>query len=476
MGARLGVAGLMVVAALGVARGPARAAAVDDAAAKARDDLVDDLWHVVVWARGKKITGFRHRLCGRILRIDPDHRRARGILGYHQESKDGPWSRDPDYEEPPDFDVGRIPEAKEREAKALAAYRDRVLAALDEAPDLDDGDRQRVLEGLIDFLPDDATLRRPLGHVEFEGHWVLPETVSGIERRKELDALARNALASVRDDIRPYPPGRTVGWKTAFQTDDRVVIGNVDAPVGLKALLLAEAGDRLCRRLFGSRDYREDVAGAARMILLQSRDTAKELARNLGVDAAFLRDMDAVSATSLPDGRYLAYWRDPMLTETGGLRRVISTYVGVIARPKERGWMTEGIGQRITWYVSGRHGAPYVSLAGTGRLRAEEDDAVSLPRRPADWPQAAARVLTTEGPRALSIVLTKSLNGMERRDVLVAYGLATYLLEARPKRLVPFVRISARSHDAEEVCRKGLGADVASTAWRVRRWLLEIPR
>jgi hypothetical protein len=65
------------------------------------------------------------------------------------------------------------------------------------------------------------------------------------------------------------------------------------------------------------------------------------------------------------------------------------------------------------------------------------------------------------------------LNAMQPRDVLLAYGLAAYLMEAKPEHFVKFVRATADRTDAEGIVEDVLGVDLPFLAWRLRRWLLE---
>ena len=247
--------------------------------------------------------------------------------------------------------------------------------------------------------------------------------------------------------------------------------GTVDPRFSLQALVNMELGDLLGAQLFGAQ---KRVPGPEVSILLNNRREAREHARRKRESESTLKDIEDVSALWLDSGEYMAYWTDESYRVLGGLRGVIDSYLDRTFRGHKRGWITEGIGQRLTYTVTRQHGANYVSLSATERYQDEDEDADFLPDEPSAWPHAAAKVLERDGPKRLAAVLTMRLNAMKAGDVLVAYGLAAYLLEARPDLFLSFVKTSAEKNDANAICEEALGADVATVAWRIRRWLLQV--
>lgn len=444
---------------------------VERAIERAETRLVDKLESITEWARGKRITGFIHRLCRRILTLDPDNRRARGLLQYRRSSRGGPWVQSADYVEPPDWNTARLPKAEERVTAALATFRDTVFDVLDEAENVTPEQREAVLDRLVDLLPEDATLRRSRGDVEHEGRWVLPETVVGERVRAERAALVERVSRTVKPTIRPDEEALKLDWPMGFRTNRRRVYGNVDPLCGIEALLNMEIGDAVCSDLFGPS---KRICGPRLSILLTSRDEARALVQRMVVGTVTTQNLDQVSAMTLPSGEYLAYWQKSLYTRLGGLRSVIDSYLMYAFPGHQRAWITEGIGQRITWYVGADHGALFVSLERTERLRADGESGVVLPEHAAAWPRAAAAVLERDGPRRLAAVMTMRLNAMQVPDILVAYGLAAYLLEARPEHFLPFARATVRMSDANAAVEETLGVDMGTLSRRLRRWLLEI--
>jgi hypothetical protein len=440
--------------------GPARAGEPDDPLAKARAAAVSRLETVATWADGQRVAGFRDEVFERILLLDPDHRRSRAALRYAKASKGAPWVQSA-YRRPPNWNVGLLPEGERRLAAALGAYRDEVLAQVAEG---DAERRERAQDDLLDLMPEDETLRRSLGHVRHRGTWVLPETVTGEETRAKHLARARRLRQEAAAGIGPYLEGLAAGWARAVRVGSWRAVGSSTDDIE-SSLALAAAGDAFCGPIFGD----DDEDRVRELVILESREEARRFLAKAAPN--LLRDVDAVSGMPLGDGRFLSYHADRTRRRTSGLRNAIGLHL-----PREktasRGWISEGLGQRLCWYVAGQHGPSFVKLEGTDRGKTSEEDG-PLPDDPTHWLPAAGRVLGTRGAERVTSVLTMSLNAMGRSDVLASYALSAYLLEARPDSLLDFCEASLRSHDAAKVIEETLGSDPGSLARRVRRYALE---
>ncbi len=458
------------VLALGAAPDFARADELDTAMKRANKKLTSRLVSITKWAAGKRISGFRHRTFELILTIDPDHARARGVLGFKRKGKDGPWVKKKGVSEPPDWAVNLVPKGEEKIKKALTSYREDVITALDMDPAPNPARHEAIMETLVDLLPDDAVLRERNGDVFFEGRWVLPETASAIKRRKELRALGRELTKKAFLHVVEDPKIISNNWRSAWKSDQRWVFGVVHHDESRDIISSMEAAAGICAHLFGEP---EDPLGPLQTIVLTDRDQAREIVSRNPKWRTTLAELDMVSGLHLPTGEYMVYRSNRAKRRTGPVRQVIQSGLRRRFPGKSRGWITEGIGQRLTWYTTGFHGPFMVSLARTERLTVDEEEP-ELPDSARAWPRAAAKVLTKEGPRCVAAVLTKRLNAMRASDILVAYGLAAFLIETRPKQFVKFAEATKAGHDAEEIVRTTLGADdVAMLTRRLRRWLME---
>lgn len=439
--------------------------------AKADKRLVSHLMAVTKWAAGKRINGFRHDVFRLILQVDPDHKRARGVLGYKRQGRDGPWVRKKEYKEPANWGTGFLAKAKERLQGGLERWRDDLFDALEADPAPEAERHDLVLERLLDLLPQDAAVRERCGHVQHEGRWVLPETAAALPRRAELRALAP-ALAREKARqavVDPEPIGN--GWKSAWKTKSRRVYGAIRIQETRSIITAMDVADAVCTKILGPS---KKVRGPKQTIILTSRKEARRIVAREPEWRSALKDVEHVRGLILPTGEYLVYRSDAKNRLLGPVRQVVDSGLDRRFRGKARGWISEGIGQRITWYVTGHHGPNFVSLNRTERLTGTEET-VELPDDPRAWPAAAAAVLAHEGGARIAALLTKRLNAMTAADVLAAYGLAAYLMEARPESFLRFTEATAKGHDAQAIIRETLGADhAAMLARRLRRWLLEV--
>jgi hypothetical protein len=476
--AALLVLGFLVAAPGAGADGAARAP-LEPALARARAALVGRLEALASWTEDKRLGGFRHRVFRTILAIAPDHPRARGGLKYSRRSKKEPWVQAQDYVEPPDWGAGHLPEAERRRTEALERHRDDVLAALD-AADAPRDRRTQEEERLIDLLPDDAVLRRPRGDVEQGGRWVLAETPRSIARREELLAWGRAAEELGRSRTRPDPEAAARNWDVGFRSPARAIFGQVELEElpaltavvqdAEDAVTWMEGIDHLVRRLVGGP---EDATYPRVLYFFPSRDRAR---RWLETHAKF-RDrldlLDRLTGLALPDGAYLTFGDPPGGISVLAARLVASGRLRRRFHDRSRGWIGEGLGQRLVWYGLRRHGASFVNVDQTDRGAGAEQGAAHAPATPEAWLSAASAVLDEGGPARLSALLTRQLNAMTTADVLLAYGLAAYLLEAQPTLLVPFLEANTSGDDAVAQVREVFDLGVAELAWRLRRWLRE---
>lgn len=463
---------LVLGALLGIVLGPRAgdAGPLDDQLAEARRALVRELEAVATWCHQNQVFAARDRTYEAILRVDPDHARSRASLKYTR-AKKGPWERRDEYKAPSDWNKGLAPEAAKRLAGALAGYRTRIeeiVAAQGEA--LRPQRRVAIQEGLVDLLPDDPDLRRSRGDVEHGGRWLLPETVEGIERRTHIAAMARKASEDVSPP-QPDPDAAASGWRAGVRTARFEVYG--DAPEaecrGVASLL--EAGHGFLGSLLGP----VNAAPTPRQILIfDDPNRARRWLMAQGADhLEAQRTFEHVTAVWIPNGANMRYHPDPVARRMGAARQLLQRGIGVrFEGDRDRGWISEGLGQRLCWHLAGRHGAAFVNIGRTERATDRGEGAL-LPDPEQPWLPAAARALAEDPAPKIHAVLTMRLNAMRVEEVLVAYALAAYVLEGRPEGLAPLLKATLTLDDADRQSLDAFGVDADTLAWRVRRWVLE---
>ena len=447
----------------------AQADELDAALAKAERKLVSHLNSLVKWGAGKRVSGFRHRVYRLILQFSPDDKRARGVLLYKRKGKKGPWVQDPEYAEPADFAKGTLAKAEARQRVALQKYRDAVLEAIDASGDPESPGASAAFKSLLAIFPQDGVLRRRLGDVEVDGAWLMPETVAARKRRMQIAAVIAKIEFKAGEGIEreeALQGGHSVtGWRTA----DRRVWSTFGSDAGKKCLRAMNAADLFCTHLLGKI---KSTRGPEFSVLFNDHEFMRTFLASSPKWKSALDDLKYVSSVHLADGTLLTYDKTARRHQLSLTRQVVGGGLAMYFRGSSRGWITEGVGQRITWYLQGAHGPSFVSLEKTERHRSGAHD--KLPSEAGNWTQVAARVLQRDGPARLAAVLTKRLNAMGAADVLVAYGLAAFLMETRPEDFLSFTKATVKGHDMDSIVKKTLGADDVAMLTRVlQRWLTE---
>ena len=462
---------LLAVALLGPVR-PAAAESLDEAVAKADRTLISELKSLTKWAAGKRINRFRHDVFEMILKVDPDDRRARGVLQYKRRKKSGRWVQDREYRQPANWGTAALPKAEAKRQEALEAWRDALLHAVEQWCPETDPRREPLLDRVASLLPQDAKVNELRGLILYEDRWVLPDTATAIQARKEIASFLTRATPKVLERITPLEEAIKKGWSTAWESRTRKVLGTVPSEHGKEHLLAVELADLLCDRLLGSLPGPR-VRIPTKCIFLSSQSEAEQMARSEPKWEASVQDLQRFRSCLLPGGVVLSYRTNPEEARSSCVRRLIQFGLYAAVGSHERGWITEGVGQRLTWYVLGYHGPNYISTEQTEAQRQAGSGGV-LPHDDKRWNRAAARVLEKDGARRVVAVLTMRLNAMQPADVLVAYGLAAFLLETRPKQFLPFLKASAKRHDVDAIIQETLGADDAKMlTFHLQRWLEE---
>ncbi|MBL9088246.1 MAG: hypothetical protein JNM10_13985 [Planctomycetia bacterium] len=419
------------------------------------------------WCDRQRLFGSRDRVFARILALEPDHARARAGLKFSRDAG-GRWVRRTPYTAPPDWNRGLVAQADEKIAAALAGYRDAVTASV-AGDDVPLARRELALDALVDLLPDDRVVRELRGDVLDGGTWKMQESVDGARRRAELRA---EAVAARRAFSARRPADGTGGWTSGLVASGIRLYSTLHATVVEDVLRDTVVADAVARAALVTPP---DAGAPVRVLyVLDDREQALAfIARDAKNPAQAVAEARLVSGFWLDGESYVAYHADPVwraracprVAVDGELRRAFPRAVG--------GFVVEGVGQRLGYLALDAHGPPFVTIEGTDRPGADEDESEPLPKNPREWMPRAARVLQADGGRRLAVVLSARLNAMTPANVLAAYALAAYLLEARPDTLKPLVDALVESADAAKVVEDVLGGDLASLAVRVRRYALE---
>jgi hypothetical protein len=439
------------------------------ALAAARKQLVAGLEAVAEWCNTNRVQRERDAAYGVILSLVPEHARARAALRYTRDPKTQAW-RQIDYVQPRNRSVGHVPEARRRRREVQEPYRDAVLQAVEvEGEALSVRRREELLERLLDAMPEDEILRRKLGHIKHEDRWLLPESVAGLRRRQELREGRVRGDELSRERSKPSLLGMTPGARVR----DLAAWATTDQWEGGAAVNMMQQAELMGRLALGRAP--EDRLQLRALLMGSLAEARAFLARDPSVGTALLASMKDVSSVWTPGGLLVCYasgseQRDSAVMRQAGALVLNSLHQG----DRPRGWIVEGIGQRLCWHGFGRHG---LSRFAFERAEAQGGDDVTgrarLPPVAVSWLAAAGAVLEEDPVPIVATLLTRPLDAMDVRDVLAAYALGAYLLEGRPDALASLVEASTSLDDSGAQVRQALGVDLATLAWRVRRWVRE---
>ena len=442
---------------------------LDKEIAKQEKRLLSSLRSLLKWSANKRISGFRHVLYGRVLTLKPNDRSARRALGYTREGS-GRWKRDPDYTAPKNWDLRRVKEGEQRLEKLYTAYRDKVVAAMEACDDLDSGRRSRIVDRVLELYPEDTTLREARGEIEYDGRWVLPETIDAIERREEIAEHVSQLWKRAQNKIRRDREEQDRGWTAAYKLEGRDIVGMVSDREVRTSILYLVVGYKAMSDVLDMELKGDKIIGPTSAILLPDRKSARVVARLNNYGKKTRTQMEVVSGLYLEDGKtVMLYGRDATKRMLGPLSYAIGAHISVRFNWPERGWLREGLRQRLIYLVSGKHGAHQISMRATEQYTGDDDTV--LPDDPDEWLEAAAQLLYEKGEARVARVLTARLNAMTSADVLVAYGLAAYLIEARPDLAFDFMLATTKGHNVAAIVKKHLGADLTTVVDRLRVWL-----
>lgn len=471
-----GTAGVFALAALAAGATGASAQAADLAAreAVARAALVKELEGYADWCTGKDLFLERQKALELVLELEPEHAEAHKILG-HVRAKDGSWSPPARPKTFRDHDKVALAEAPARFQAATSGYTAAMLALL-ETGNLAGEARERAAREALRFDPDNPRVHALLGEVHGDKGWVLPETVRAKERREVLRGLVKAALEGV-------PPAQPVELN-AREKAIPLAFSAVAAP-GIRAVGTAgtEELQLACLAVSALEKLLQDVFASKYAL---PEDTTLFLLSDPLHKAAFVEHHPAIA----PDQR--AYFdklecggvqgTSDFAAWTGDTQRRIDAVVrlsmaywlaGAFQVQVDHGWIFEGLGlyltrslvrTRLTW------------LAQPSAVLAPEQD-LALRQRLMDpetnWMDEALRLFVDGRVPKLTELVTKSASQLTTEDVLYAYALTTYLLEARAEAVGTMLRRLGTGYARAQGFQEAVGMDAASFERHMERWLRE---
>ncbi len=468
----------------GVGPTPAATAAIrpapgelEDARRAARERLVLRLTELADWCSKKKLYASRSGVFEALIHFDPDHTEARRGLGYKR-GRDGEWIPPKKSKEPRDWDKAAAREFPERRTALVVEYREEMLQLLERfAETLTEADRESIFADILFADPDDARVHELRGEVKVDDAWVLVQTSRAATRRTQLKERVVEAFASAPKPQRTEPNEREqalgIEWTAVFATPEVRSLGTGDESEIERMVTAMHATRAYFNGAFGCEASYPDPLTV--FTLPRASDKLAFLMGHPSIDAEYRKFLMDLDGSGIQGSGDLAHWApDERRRLDGMVRQAIGWLLaGEYGIGTKQGWIFEGfglymtrelVGTRLTWFVR-----------ESKYLTPEEDQALKarLMDSRANWMNEAHKLFTSDKPTKLQFMLGKTVNQLTTEDMLYAYVLAAFLLEAESEKLPELIRKIGAGSTSQEAFQLVFGLDVRQLDERVKRWLSE---
>ena len=429
------------------------------------------------WCSDQKLRGERDRAYAGLLRLTPDHKRARRVLKYTR-GKDGNWRRR-SYRAPSlTTDDERGADVARRLSKAAVALRASV-AALRSDTQVPVATREAAVRELAQIIYSDAKVRAWNGEVLLGTQWVLQETAVALKEGKALRTAILKAFAEqphpdaaeVQDDDKPYVARFAQGAQNNFVR----VLAMRGAATSVESARVFAAAHTAFTRAIGAEPI---PTVRPRLFLFNSKtDGLRALGNHPSVNPAYLKWAGGLTSAWTPSGAMVFVWAAdrPRRTEWC-LRQALQLHLRTTLKINEkRGWAYEGVGHWMSGAMLGTHHSWYVRRDGYGNSAGSRDARLAQLQEPnAGWMKVGASLAKSKEWPDLRVMLGRGINTMSVDELLASYLLARFLIEGRPGQVHDVLTDVGAGVAPDAWCERRLGVSLPTLDRRLRRWVGEM--
>lgn len=454
-----------------------RADEFDALYAQERTRVATDIAAYAKWCGKNGAKGSRDRAYEALLLFEPGHKNARRLLKYRWDKKSDAWVRRGKYTHPADRPGPAAEEATGRWRDLTELHARNVLKLIET---IKDTRRAQALENLLLVAPDSFAARRENGELRVGDRWVLIETTTAPERRREIEQAARQALERApkpgAEDLNaedrkfgvPFPGawrGRT--WRGA---------GNVPQTEVQATVRVADAARPLFDAVFGGLNTKTGVVLNFYLLAGGKRAAEAALKKHPGYTDADREFAMALSGSWVPESYAFITWnKDPIQRADIVTRQATGVYMRTrFGITDSRGWIYEGVGLYFNYLLTGTRlttSAKRTGYSQDPRALQEQERGVQFAK--ADWVELARRLFDKNPKPDLRLLVTKDVNTLSADDLLICYALTSYMLECRPKDTVKFLTAYGSGARIDDALVTHMGSDLPGFEKRVRRWMEE---
>lgn len=422
------------------------------------------------WCSQKRLFLERESVYELILDYDPDHAEARRALGYRLDPGAGAWIPTGDKKPATNKNDTALKEARSRLMKAHEHLVER-LTKLRDAGGLTSSELDVLQRDILSFDPEVLEASESLGSTGRYG----PDTVAAIRRREEIALLVRAAWDSapvpMPVELDPTETALGLPLKGASTSELRVLTtGDVEEARHVARAL--EAAQELFRSITGA-----DVSyprGCRVFLLVGKGDKQVFLERHPQVTPELRAWLGTLEGAGVPGTGDWAFWEGDAEKRLDGMVR---TGLDWLMREGfqltvDQAWIHEGlglylthalVGTRMTWFVNDSGIDPRKAFELRGRLRAPG----------LDWLEEARKVCSPEQDFALEDVLHRDTGELGAEDLLRAYALTAFIVEARAEDLVPVLKRLGAGEDPRAILEDEVERSLVELGQELARWLTE---
>lgn len=446
--------------------------------AEANAALARALAEHAAWCQAERAYAERDDAWERVLVLDPEHKQARRAVGYTWDRKAEVWLRKSSYRAPRPSPAPLAGAAAQRLTALDGAHLERTLPLLDAAGASTPQQRNALLAQLLALHPGHPELLRLRGWVsQGEGRaqrWALPETFLAEARRPvihakqaELEAAWTELAESMQRGGPTIDEPTKIEWPIDLDFGGIRVLAATSAPEAESLLRTCTITWDFASAVFGRSDPAEQT------VLVAGRPPVRRrllLALAAGDQVRYERLQRM--AGDRKGSRVLIWCDDAPARLDAACRQTIAILLGrSFGIGTRHGWITEGfgmalchrlLGTRLTYFVAtNRYGAP------TDRAI---DDAMREPE--ADWLALARDALQPATRPNLAFLLGRDVNGLGATDLVIAYSLATFLIEGHaPETTLRILRRIGADEAPAVVLEQELGYGLDALGERLYDWL-----
>lgn len=441
--------------------------------AEARAELIKAQLALAGWCTSKELFLERDQVYTRILSLDPDNLDARKGLRYGR-NPDGSW-KDPPPRESKNRNPKALSELPAQRAKSVSRYRDTLveLLAIDAAdPKL----RREVFDEILLFDPDDARVHEIAAETKAGDNWVLADTVAAKARRAEIKALVQSSKDGVpaATEITPTPEEEALStWKTRLGTPSMRLLSTGDEAEARTILVSCASAEALINGMFAVQASLPEDYTVFVLANPGEKDAFVERLPNLSSEERnFVR---ALQSAGVHEDRHVALFDpEPRRRLDNAVRHTVGHLLHSAYEITPRyGWVWEGAGLYLARELCGTRLTWFISKPQAAEDKDQQTLRAVLLNSDTNWMNEALKLLDGEAPPKLDQVMRRDPNTMTMQDMLAAYALCAYLIEARSQDASELFRRAGAGVDPTPAVMEVLGLTVPELEERLRRWLKE---